>query len=103
MLHLRMSVLQHDRRPSRNGADLTLFLASFVALYFELVVIRYLSTELRVFAYLKNMPLIASFLGIGIGMVLGARTLEMRKKLPGLMTFFFLAIWVVVRLTGRQI
>ena len=48
-----------------------LFLASFLALYFELVIIRYLSTEIRVFSYLKNLALIASFFGIGLGMVLG--------------------------------
>src|SRR5215467_16261158 len=47
----------------------TLFLASFLALYFELVVIRYLSTEIRVFAYLKNLALVASFFGIGLGMI----------------------------------
>jgi hypothetical protein len=46
-----------------------LFLASFLALYFELIVIRYLSTEIRVFAYLKNLALIASFFGIGLGMI----------------------------------
>jgi len=46
-----------------------LFLASFVALYFELLVIRYISTELQVFTTLKNLPLIASFFGIGIGML----------------------------------
>src|SRR5712691_2061828 len=50
---------------------LMLFMASFLALYFELVVIGYLSTEIRVFAYLKNLALIASFFGIGLGMVLG--------------------------------
>src|SRR5256885_16943916 len=48
---------------------LMLFLASFLALYFELVVIRYLSTEIRVFAYLKNLALVASFFGIGLGMI----------------------------------
>ena len=37
---------------------LLLFLASSLALYFELVIIRYLSTEIRVFAYLKNLALI---------------------------------------------
>lgn len=46
-----------------------LFLASFLALYFELLVIRYISTELQVFTTLKNLPLIASFFGIGIGML----------------------------------
>ncbi len=75
-----------------------LFLASFVTLYFELVVIRYLSTEIRIFAYLKNMPLIASFLGIGAGMILGARTRPLRAKFPGLAAFFFILIWVCTRL-----
>ena len=49
--------------------SLALFLASFLALYFELVVIRYLSTEVRIFAYLKNLALVASFFGIGLGMI----------------------------------
>lgn len=44
-----------------------LFLISFLTLYFELIVIRWLSSEVRVFAYLKNLPLIASFLGMGLG------------------------------------
>jgi Spermine/spermidine synthase domain len=48
---------------------LKLFLASFLALYFELVVIRYLSTEIRIFAYVKNLALVASFFGIGLGMM----------------------------------
>lgn len=54
------------------GLGWKLLLASFAALYFELVIIRYLSTEIRAFAYLKNLPLIASFFGIGLGMILGA-------------------------------
>src|SRR5437016_13851022 len=49
-----------------------LFLASFLALYFELVIIRYLYTEVRAFAYLKNRPLIARFFGVGMGMIVGA-------------------------------
>ncbi len=57
---------------SRLASGWRLFLASFVALYFELVIIRYLSTEIRAFAYLKNLPLIASFFGIGLGMILGS-------------------------------
>jgi SAM-dependent methyltransferase len=34
-----------------------------------MVIIRYLSTEIRMFAYMKNLPLIASFFGIGLGMI----------------------------------
>jgi spermidine synthase len=57
----------------RTGSSslLLLFLASALTLFFELVVIRYLSSQIRVFAYLQNLPLIASFLGIGLGMALG--------------------------------
>jgi hypothetical protein len=35
--------------------------------FLELAVIRWLSTEIRIFAYFKNLPLMAAFLGFGIG------------------------------------
>jgi len=66
----------------RTRAFWALFLASFVALYFELVIIRYLSTEIRVFAYLKNLALIASFFGIGLGMVLEKPTRNLKRFFP---------------------
>ena len=40
---------------------------SVVALFLELAIIRWLSTEIRIFAYFKNLPLLAAFLGFGIG------------------------------------
>lgn len=83
------------------GHGTRLFLASFLALYFELLVIRYLSTEIRTFAYLKNLPLIAAFLGIGLGMILGNRTEHLRKPFAGLATFFFLIIWICTQ-TGAN-
>lgn len=49
----------------------TLFIASFVALFVELLVIRYTGSQIRVLAYFKNIPLIASFLGLGLGLCLG--------------------------------
>ncbi len=69
-----------------------LFLASFVALYFELVVIRYLSTEIRVFAYLKNLALVASFFGIGLGMILGRSPKTMKRFFPIFALLLFLVI-----------
>jgi hypothetical protein len=72
--------------PSPSGwfsrSSLLLFLASFVALYFELIIIRYLSTEIRVFAYLKNLALIASFFGIGLGMLLETPPKAMKRFFP---------------------
>ncbi len=76
----------------RPSSGWKLFLCSFVALYFELVVIRYLSTEIRAFAYLKNLPLIASFFGIGLGMVLGSP----RKILKTLFAPVTLLLFVLI-------
>ncbi|HEV2387825.1 MAG TPA: hypothetical protein VGS20_11285 [Candidatus Acidoferrales bacterium] len=67
-----------------------LFLASFVALYFELVVIRYLSTEVRDFAYLQNLPLIASFLGLGTGMIVAKPMRPLKRLLPFAAALFLL-------------
>ena len=48
-----------------------LFWISFVALFVEVMLIRYCNTQLRVFAFYKNVPLIGAFLGLGLGCVLG--------------------------------
>ncbi len=45
----------------------SLFLVSFVALYTEIMLIRWIGTEVRVFAYFQNLALIACFLGFGLG------------------------------------
>lgn len=85
------SEVSPDRFKPVQGA-LLLFLASFVALYFELVVIRYLSTEIRIFAYLKNLALIASFFGIGLGMVIGKPPRPMKRWFPLIAGVLFLLI-----------
>ena len=46
---------------------LPLFLVSFAALYIEILLIRWIGTEIRVFAYFQNLALIACFLGFGLG------------------------------------
>lgn len=71
---------------------LPLFLASFVALYFELIIIRYLSTEVRIFAYLKNLALIASFFGIGLGMILETPPRALKRYFPLIAAALFLLI-----------
>jgi SAM-dependent methyltransferase len=70
-----------------------LLLASFIALYFELVIIRYLSTEIRVFAYLKNLPLIASFFGLGLGMIMNKK----EKVFAILFPFSGLLLFLIIR------
>jgi SAM-dependent methyltransferase len=47
-----------------------LFLASALTLFTELAVIRWVATEIRVFAYVKNLALLLCFLGFGLGCAL---------------------------------
>lgn len=61
---------------------LELFLFSLLSLYFELVVIRWLSSEIRIFAFFKNVPLMACLFGLGVGMAIGASKREISKWFP---------------------
>jgi SAM-dependent methyltransferase len=51
----------------RHSTIAELALISFASLYFEMIVIRWLASDIRVFTYLKNLPLLAAFLGLGLG------------------------------------
>ena len=44
-----------------------LLLISFAALYLELVLIRWIGTEVKIFAFFQNLSLIVCFLGFGLG------------------------------------
>jgi SAM-dependent methyltransferase len=50
----------------------TLFLVSFVALFVEVMFIRYSGSQVRIFSFYKNIPLISAYLGLGLGCWLGA-------------------------------
>jgi SAM-dependent methyltransferase len=76
---------------SSNKLLVRIFAISMAALYFELLVIRYLGTEIRIFAYLKNITLIAGFCGIGIGMVLVDVPSRLRNWIPLLFALLFLS------------
>lgn len=52
---------------------LRLFVATFAILLLELAMIRWTSHQVRLFAYLNNVLLISAFLGMGLGVALGAR------------------------------
>jgi SAM-dependent methyltransferase len=57
----------------RNGDRTRLFLASFLMLFVELVLIRWLGANIVYLSYFSNFVLLGSFLGIGIGFIRGAR------------------------------
>lgn len=51
----------------KNQKNIQLFAISFVMLFLEIFLIRWISTEVRIFAYASNLVLLACFLGIGLG------------------------------------
>jgi len=67
-----------------------LFLISFLVLYFELFSIRWLSTEIRYFAYFKNFPLISAFVGLGVGCALARRRTYFFPLFPYLISLFII-------------
>jgi len=85
------------RRGSERAIDL--FLVSFLGLFFEILIIRWLSTEVRIFAYFKNLPLISCFLGLGIGFSLSNR----RTSLFPLFPFLICALSAFILFLPKQL
>lgn len=68
-----------------------LFLISFLALYFEVLFIRWIPSSIQIIAFFTNIVLLASFLGLGIGCLLS----EFKVKL---INFFSLLVLLIVLL-----
>ncbi|MEW5978885.1 MAG: hypothetical protein AB1898_24080 [Acidobacteriota bacterium] len=65
---------------------------SALALFLEMVIIRWLACEIRIFAYFKNLPLMAAFLGFGIGFFLYQKADSLFRWFPPLVTYLVLVI-----------
>jgi spermidine synthase len=74
----------------------TVFLASALTLFAELAVIRWVATEVRVFAYVKNLALLLCFLGFGLGCALARQRPRWQTAATAL-----LGLIVIVRLPWR--
>ncbi|MFZ0806383.1 MAG: hypothetical protein WAN03_09380 [Candidatus Sulfotelmatobacter sp.] len=83
------STAQASRQDSKSGSGLRrgleLFCLSFVALFLELMVIRWAPAVVRLVAYYANLMLISSFLGLGAGAVLGKTRRSLFGWLPALL------------------
>ena len=70
-----------------------LFCTSFLSLYLELVLIRWIPTNLKIFAYYSNLLLISALFGIGLGMIISTKlTRGFLLKIWGLLTLIVLII-----------
>jgi spermidine synthase len=54
-----------------------LILISLVSLFVEMMMIRWVSSEIRIFAYFKNFVLVACFLGFGLGCYFSRRRVQL--------------------------
>lgn len=85
--------LAEPSTPSRAAV----FLASAAALFVQLLLIRWIGSEVRIFAYFQNLTLIACLLGFGLGMFCAHRRDRLLTSVVALEVLLF-----VVALAGRE-
>ncbi len=77
--------------------DVQLFLTSFLGLYAELLCIRWMPAHVRFLSYFTNFILLASFLGLGVGI------LSAKRRLPlGPRTFPLLVLFAAILIAATR-
>ena len=89
--------MKNQNEPSLNDNDLSIpsltwgiFLISVLGLYVELLFIRWVGTEIRIFAYLQNTILVVCFLGLGLGMFTSSKPISIKQSLVPMAVFLLL-------------
>src|ERR1700758_158649 len=67
-----------------------LILSSVLGLFLELLMIRWMSSEVRIFAFLKNYMLVSCFLGFGLGCFLCRKRINLIAMAAPLLSLVFL-------------
>ena len=79
---------------TRDGMPgLRTFLASFLVLFLEVALIRWMPAYIRLLAYFSNFILLASFLGIGVGCLLASSRTRLFRWFPALQAAVILAVY----------
>jgi len=91
--------------PSDSATMARLFAISLIGLFLEMLMIRWISSEIRIFAYFKNFVLIACFLGFGLGAAISKRRVHLIATAGPMLLFALLLALpglhdAVVGLTG---
>ncbi len=76
---------------SPRNSLLRIFLLSAEILFLEMLLIRWIGTEVRVFAYLQNGVLVAAFLGLGLG---ARQARDAIRVLPASLALILLALFI---------
>ena len=69
------------------------FLASFLVLFLEVALIRWMPAYIRLLAYFSNFILLASFLGIGVGCLLASRRPRLFALFPAIQAAVIAAVY----------
>ena len=94
------SLLPFDKLMDRPG--LRLSLASFASLFLELLLIRWVPSVIRIVAYYGNLMLMSSFLGLGCGVLLARRRLDLYKWFPPALLFLTLFLLAIREVSFQQ-
>lgn len=78
--------------------SLNIFVVSVVGLLLEMMLIRWIGTEIRIFAYLQNTVLIVCFLGLGMGCFTCKQSVNVGR---GLIALMFLTAALSIPFTRR--
>src|SRR6476659_1218875 len=81
---------QNPALPGPANRTLSIILISIFGLFLELLLIRWIGTEVRIFAYLQNTVLIVCFLGLGMGCFTSHQPARLRNILLPLAIFTLL-------------
>ena len=84
-----MNLMPNDVR-SRTERNLALFFISVLGLFLELLLIRWIGTEVNIFAYLQNTILVVCFMGLGMGCMTCRQPILLRNCLAPLLILVLL-------------
>jgi hypothetical protein len=94
------SINQDLRLPNQTWGIL---LISILGLFLETLFIRWIGTEIRIFAYLQNTILVACFLGLGLGLFTSSKRIEIKQSLIPMIALLLLMAIPITRLTMGNI
>ncbi len=79
-----------------SNITLSIFLISVLGLFLEMMLIRWIATEIRIFAYLQNTILVVCFLGLGLGCFTSHLKINLRSTI---LPLFAITLIVAIPIT----
>ncbi len=96
------SHLEPKQLANQSTSCLSLFLISVLSLFFEMLLVRWLSAEIRLFSYFKNLAMMAAFMGLGVGFAVARRPANYYKWFMPVLVFYVPVVLIVSDLTGMR-